>query len=93
MVIVYILTIYLLGMNLWGFISMGSDKKRAKMNQWRIKENTLFRIAILGGSIGSLIGMYYYHHKTKHTKFILGMPCILIFQIFLITIIAKYWFN
>jgi uncharacterized membrane protein YsdA (DUF1294 family) len=63
---------------------MGMDKKRAKSNEWRIKEKTLFFIAIIGGSAGSLLGMKVYRHKTKHTAFVVGMPLILIVQIILI---------
>lgn len=64
-----------------GFCSMGIDKKRARNNEWRIKERTLFLIAAFGGSIGSIIGMYVFRHKTKHTSFVIGMPLILILQV------------
>ena len=70
--------------NLLGFIIMGIDKARAKKHSWRISEFTLFFIALIGGSLGSIIGMYTFRHKTKHKYFTLGMPAILIIQIALI---------
>lgn len=60
---------------------MGIDKRRAKKKQWRVKEKTLFLIAILGGSIGSILGMYTFHHKTKHKNFVFGLPIILVIQV------------
>ena len=76
-----ILLIYLFLMNLAGFLSMLIDKRKARKNDWRIRERTLFLLAILGGSIGSLAGMYVFRHKTRHWYFVLGMPLILIFQV------------
>ena len=77
----WILFVYLFLMNLIGFLSMLIDKRRARKNGWRIRERTLFLPAILGGSIGSLSGMYVFRHKTRHWYFVLGMPLILIFQV------------
>nr|WP_313128548.1 DUF1294 domain-containing protein [Anaerocolumna sp.] len=79
-----VVILYLIILNVVGFFSMGVDKKRAKNNEWRIKEKTLFFIAIIGGSAGSLLGMKVYRHKTKHTAFVIGMPIILIVQILLV---------
>lgn len=62
----------------------GLDKWKAIHHKWRISENILFLSAILGGSIGALFGMYAFHHKTKHKKFIIGIPCILVIQILLL---------
>lgn len=62
------------------------DKQKAKRHKWRISENTLILISILGGSIGSIIGMQLFRHKTKHMKFKLGLPIILIIQIILLCI-------
>ena len=76
--------LYLLTINAAGFLSMLVDKHKAKKNQWRIPERTLLLIALLGGSIGSLLGMYTVRHKTKHLKFTLGIPLILAAQIGLI---------
>ena len=72
--------IYLVVMNIIGFTIMGIDKSRAKRGAWRIPEKTLFLIAILGGSIGSILGMKQFRHKTKHKIFTIGMPAILIVQ-------------
>ena len=77
--------IYLLVINLIGFLSMGFDKFKAKNNFWRTKEKTLFMIALIGGSIGSIIGMYTFRHKTKHNTFVYGMPIILSIQIGVVT--------
>ena len=75
---------YILVINLTGFIAMYIDKKRAKRNEWRIKEGTLLSIALLGGGIGSILGMYKFRHKTKKLKFTIGFPTIVITQIVLI---------
>lgn len=74
--------LYLLLINAVGFALMLIDKWKAKHNRWRIKEATLMTVAALGGSIGSLLGMYTVRHKTKHIKFTVGIPLILVAQIF-----------
>ena len=76
-----ILLIYLFLMNLAGFLSMLIDKRKARKNDWRIRERTLFLLAIMGGSIGSLAGMYVFHHKTRNWYFVFGMPVILTLQV------------
>lgn len=68
---------------------MGIDKRRAVTNRWRVKENTLFFIALIGGSIGSVLGMYFFHHKTKHFRFVYGMPLILLLQVLLIIYLLR----
>ena len=73
--------LYLLIINAAGFLLMLIDKVKAKKNRWRIPEATLFLVAAVGGSIGSLAGMYLFRHKTKHIKFIVGMPLILAVQV------------
>ena len=78
---------YLIIINIVGFASMGIDKARAKKNAWRIKEKTLFIIALLGGSLGSNIGMYAFRHKTKHWYFVVFMPLILIAQIVAVVVL------
>ncbi len=83
--IYYLVILYLVLINLAGFAIMGIDKKRAKADKRRIKEKTLFLIAIMGGSIGSVVGMRYFHHKTKHKSFVLGMPFLIILQVLIIT--------
>ena len=75
------LYLYLIIVNAVSFILMLVDKYKAKKNLWRIPEATLFLSAALGGSIGALAGMYTFRHKTKHLKFVLGIPAILITQI------------
>ena len=77
----WILLGYLLIINLCGFLSMMIDKKKAEKNKWRIPEKTLFIIAAIGGSIGSIAGMRKFRHKTKHWYFVIGMPAILILQL------------
>jgi len=72
--------IYMVFINLLGFALMGLDKHKAKIQAWRIPESNLFLTAIAGGSIGSIVGMYFFHHKTKHLTFVIGMPLILIIQ-------------
>lgn len=87
----YILIGILVIMNLIGYMSMWSDKRRAIKNKYRISEKTLFIIALLGGSLGSILGMKQFRHKTKHWYFKYGMPLILIMQIALISLImAKH---
>ena len=73
--------LYVIIMNIIGVMMMGIDKSRAKRHAWRIPERTLFLISLLGGSVGSLAGMYLFRHKTKHMKFVIGMPLILLIQI------------
>ena len=75
------LMVYLLIVNAVGFILMLVDKTKARKNKWRIPEATLFLVAAIGGSVGSILGMYTFRHKTKHIKFIVGMPLILAVQI------------
>lgn len=78
--------IYFIVINFIAFFSMYIDKKRAIKNEWRIKESTLISIAVIGGSIGSITGMYSFRHKTKHIKFTLGIPLIIFLQLLLIYI-------
>ena len=74
---------YLAIMNVIAFAAMGVDKSRAKRGAWRIPEKTLFSLSLLGGSIGALAGMYTFRHKTKHLKFVAGMPAVLVCHILL----------
>lgn len=73
--------LYLLIVNAAAFALMLADKIKAKKNAWRIPEKVLFFAAIIGGSIGSLLGMYLFRHKTKHFLFIFGLPLILAIQV------------
>ena len=85
--VVTLIIAYVIIINLIGFFLMGIDKRKAIKRALRIPEATLFLIAILGGSIGSILGMYTFHHKTRHWYFVYGMPFILILQIALIVFI------
>ena len=71
---------YLLLINLAGLLSMAIDKEKARRHRWRIPEKTLFLIAALGGSLGSISGMFLFRHKTRRLSFRLGMPTILALQ-------------
>lgn len=73
--------LYLIIINASTFFLMLADKQKARHGAWRIPEATLMWTAILGGSIGALLGMYLFRHKTRHLKFILGIPLILTLQI------------
>ena len=83
--IVYILIV----INVITFLIYGIDKWKAKQGSWRISEATLLLLAVIGGSIGALLGMQVWHHKTMHKKFKYGLPLILLSQIALIYIIIK----
>ena len=75
------LLIYLALINLTTFIIYGADKRRARQGKWRVPEKTLFLLPLLGGSIGALLGMRTFRHKTKHWYFVWGIPAILLAQI------------
>ena len=75
------IAVYLVIVNCVGFAAMGIDKSKAKRGAWRIPEKTLFLLSIIGGSVGTWLGMYVFHHKTKHWYFVIGMPLILVGQI------------
>ncbi len=79
--IFYVILTYLEIINLLAFILMGIDKAKAKANRWRIPEATLTGLAVLGGSIGAMAGMYLFRHKTRKPKFRYGLPVILVFQV------------
>lgn len=72
---------YLLAVNVIGFFAMYMDKQKAIHNEWRIPEKTLFLIALIGGSLGTTLGMNTFRHKTKHWYFKYGMPLILLVQV------------
>ena len=79
---------YLSIINCVAFVLYGIDKYKATKNKWRIPENTLILAAVIGGSVGALLGMNFFHHKTLHKKFTIGVPFILLLQIGL----AAYFF-
>lgn len=84
---IYLIIAYLICINLAGFASMGLDKKKAIRHEWRIPETTLFLIALLGGSLGSIVGMQLFRHKTRHWYFVCGMPAI-----FFVELALALWF-
>jgi uncharacterized membrane protein YsdA (DUF1294 family) len=84
---IVILSGYLGIINILGFALMGIDKRRAIRGAFRIPEATLFAVAILGGSIGSILGMHLFRHKTKHWYFLFGMPIILVLQILILVLL------
>ncbi|MBO7458549.1 MAG: DUF1294 domain-containing protein [Paludibacteraceae bacterium] len=86
----YIIFIYLAAINIVTFFLYGIDKWKAKRAKWRIEESTLLWWAAFGGSIGALLGMKTWHHKTLHKKFKFGVPVILIAQIVIIGVIIYY---
>ena len=85
-----LLFIYLLLINALSFILMLTDKYKAKKKQWRIPEATLLGVAAIGGSIGSLLGMYLVRHKTKHPKFVLGIPVLFALHIVSLGLLFAY---
>lgn len=80
MIVVLIVSAYFLIVNLIGFAIMGIDKRKAVKGAFRIPEATLFVVALIGGSIGSILGMYTFRHKTRKWYFVYGMPAILFLQ-------------
>ena len=83
-----LILVYLAVVNLISFAAMGVDKSKARKRSWRIPESTLFVLALIGGSIGSIAGMHLFRHKTRHWYFLYGMPAILIIQILIVIILA-----
>lgn len=81
--------LYLLTINIIGFLAMYIDKEKAKKGKWRIKENTLLVITLLGGGIGTIAGMYSFRHKTKKMKFVIGFPVIVIAEVILAIMFFK----
>ena len=82
-----IISIILILINIMAYISMGVDKKRAIKGKYRISEKTFFTLALLGGSLGCILGMKHFRHKTKHWYFRYGMPLILVVQLILVGIV------
>ena len=83
------LIVYLAAVNILAFILFGTDKYKAVHHRWRISERTLFTTAIIGGSLGSIAGMYAFRHKTKHASFTMGMPAILLIQLALYYLLTR----
>ena len=83
------LTTYLVLVNALAFVLMLTDKLKAKKGAWRIPEATLLGTAALGGSIGAIAGMYLFRHKTRHIKFTLGLPLILVLQLAVVFLLIR----
>ena len=82
--------IYLIVINIVTFLVMGLDKWKAKRGSWRVQESALFTLVLFGGGVGGILGMIYFHHKTKKLKFQIGFPLILILEVaFLIYFFAN----
>lgn len=78
-----ILLLYLIFINSITFIIFAIDKYKSIKNKWRIEVSTLINLCLIGGSIGGIIAMYLFHHKTKQITFFLGIPLIILIQIFM----------
>ena len=76
------LIIYIIVINVITFATFGVDKYKAIRQEWRIRESTLLGLSLIGGSIGGWIAMYTFHQKTKKVQFFVGVPVILVIQIF-----------
>ena len=85
--LLYALLLYLAAINIVAFFLYGIDKWKARHDKWRVTEARLIAVALLGGSVGALLGMKVWHHKTQHKKFSFGLPFILILQIAAVVII------
>ena len=82
--------IYLALINAAAFAAMGLDKWKARHDKWRIRERTLFLLAILGGSLGAILGMLLFRHKTRHWYFRYGLPAILLLQLAAAWAVGRY---
>jgi uncharacterized membrane protein YsdA (DUF1294 family) len=83
------ISIIIVIINIVTFIIYGIDKYKAKKGKWRIPENSLIGLAIIGGSIGAYIGMRVWHHKTMHLKFKYGIPLIIVIQLIIVYMFVK----
>lgn len=85
----YFSLVYLVLINIISFLIVYIDKKKAINHKWRIKESSLIFLSLIGGSIGILISMKIFRHKTKHRKFTIGVPLILLLQILIIVLLLS----
>ena len=93
LIVLNIVTFLVYGIDKWRSTSgrlLPTGRKKAKKGSWRISEATLLILAVIGGSIGALLGMKLWHHKTMHKKFKYGLPLILLGQIALIYFICNF---
>lgn len=84
-----LIILYFVIVNIVGFIIMGIDKRKAVKRLWRIPESVLFTVALIGGSVGCILGMQLFRHKTRTWNFVYGMPAILLLQIILLLLILN----
>ena len=89
--LLYGLLIYLAAINIVAFFLYGIDKWKARHKKWRVTEARLLTFALLGGSVGAFLGMKIWHHKTLHTKFRYGLPCILFLQLAILLAVVYYF--
>ena len=85
-----LILLYLFIANVVTFVIFGIDKHKAIKHEWRIPEGSLMGFAALGGALGALLGMKFYRHKTRHAKFTVGVPLILVTHIFLLIMLYMY---
>lgn len=85
-----LILLYLFVANVVTFVIFGIDKHKAIKHEWRIPEGSLMGFAALGGALGALLGMKFYRHKTRHAKFTVGVPLILVIHIFLLIMLYMY---
>ena len=78
---IWLVVTYAAVMSLITFAAFGIDKYKARTGRWRIRERTLFLLALLGGGVGAFLGMKVFHHKTLHKKFVIGIPIIMLTQL------------
>ena len=81
---------YLIVINFLSFLLVAIDKRKAIKNKYRISEKTFFIFSFIGGSLGTLLGMFQFHHKTKKLKFLIGIPILFLFNI-LVLYLIKEW--
>ncbi len=84
-----IIILYFVIINIIGFGIMGLDKWKAKKGYWRVPESSLFIISLIGGSLGSILGMYSFRHKTRHWYFVFGLPAILVIELLIVFLLTK----
>ena len=87
------IVIYIILINIIAFLAMYIDKRKAKKGRWRIPENTLLLITLLGGGIGTIAGMYTFRHKTQKIQFVIGFPFITILEIVTIVYFVLKWYE
>lgn len=89
-----LLVIYLIAVNAVTMITYGIDKFNAVHKRWRIRVSTLLGLAMIGGSVGALAGMYLFRHKTRKAAFTIGVPVMLILQLIVLGWIMNCgWFG